>query len=81
MKVHSKLARVRSWLKWFATKHPQTCVFCGRLMHPDDFLVGDSSDGMTIHHADEDRSNNAIGNLHLYCRGCHQKQHRKTEVA
>jgi hypothetical protein len=76
MKVHSKLARVRGWLKWFAEKHPQKCVYCGKPVSTDQFLTGDSDDGITLHHFNEDRSDNSHMNLRLYHRSCHQLQHR-----
>jgi len=79
-KQSSKISRVREFLLWFATKHPQKCYFCKEPLEPERFREGDSADGILLHHIDHDRSNNDVKNLVFAHRGCHRSYHHQVKV-
>lgn len=39
-----------------------------------------SEKNLLVHHQDEDRTNNAIENLEVLCKGCHQKHHETRDA-
>jgi len=79
-KVYNKIRRVREFLVWFASKYPQTCHFCGEPIKTENITKGNSDDGLTIHHVDQNRDNNTPENLVICHRSCHLSYHRNNPV-
>ena len=77
--VHSRIRRVREWALFFARKVRPVCYFCSMPLSPEFFRLGNSSDRVTIHHVDHDRSNNRIENLVPVHRSCHARYHRNVQ--
>jgi len=69
--------------------HPPTgCYFCGKplLVRPDDMTFGHKrhprvNTDITIHHIDEDRTNNDPSNLAECHDSCHRSHHAKKRAA
>lgn len=78
--VHSKQRRLREWLWWAWQQLEPFCEYCGEAIPVDAVLAGDASDGILIHHEDEDRANNSPKNLKLMHRGCHRTYHSEKEA-
>ena len=41
--------------------------------------ICNSDKNLEVHHIDENKENNEIGNLRMLCKSCHSKQHRKID--
>jgi len=73
--VHSKIKRVREWLFWMSSRYAQVCHFCGKAIDPNDFIAGDTSDGILLHHINHNRGDNRAANLVPAHRPCHRLHH------
>ena len=81
--VYSKLDRAKQYLTFFFGKYEPKCFFCGEKLTAESFYPYKSSkkrDELTIHHIDENRSNNKISNLALVHRSCHRQYHRLRQL-
>ena len=52
------------------------CYFCGKRITEDE-AVDRIQDSITVHHKDEDRSNDTDSNLKFSHRNCHRKWHKE----
>lgn len=77
--VHSKQRRLREWLWWIWSISQPTCYFCEDTIPVEDILQGDASDGVLLHHLDNDRDNDDPENLVVAHRTCHREFHRNYE--
>jgi hypothetical protein len=82
--LYSKIERQKQFLTFLMDKYEPKCFFCGEKMDSLSFYrnkSGKQLDDFTVHHVDENRSNNHISNLVLAHRKCHLKHHRQKEKA
>jgi hypothetical protein len=75
----SKLRRTREHLYMLAATYAPRCYVCGEEIDADAIVQGNASDGLTWHHIDFDRTNNAPYNMALCHRGCHRSFHNSYE--
>lgn len=75
----ASLRRVREHLYMLAANYQPCCYVCGEEVQADDIVKGNASDGLTWHHVDFDRTNNAPYNMALCHRGCHRSFHNAYE--
>ena len=73
-KSYHQKARYREFLILLLQKYDICCFFCHKPITEED-LPARKVDAITIHHEDENRSNNAYWNLWLAHRGCHKHYH------
>lgn len=79
MGIYAKAGRLRDWLWWFAERYPQRCYVCGKLIPTEAFLMGDSSDGILLHHVRMNRADTRAKGLEPCHRGDHLSFHRSLE--
>lgn len=75
----SKVERYKYLLTVMFEQHKPKCYFCGEELQAIEFYPKKSGlkmDNFTIHHEDQDRSNNAPENLKWAHRTCHRKWHK-----
>lgn len=77
--VYAKIDRVRDWCAWFSANYPQVCWVCGEKIDTTAFLVGDSQDGIVLHHVNGNREDAEMKNLRFCHRSCHRSFHRQLE--
>jgi len=78
---YAKVARLKDLARYFVMKFEPVCPFCNEVITVNDLMQGHEPDKLTIHHCDEDRSNNIIENLILTHRSCHRRHHKLKERA
>ena len=73
-KVYHQKARYREFLILLIQQYDICCFFCCKPITEADLPVR-KVDSLTIHHKDEDRTNNSPYNLEVVHRGCHKHHH------
>ena len=59
-------------------KFKPNCYWCRITIKPSDIDV--DTDGVTLHHIDEDRNHNTVNNLDFCHKTCHQKMHKFSQA-
>ena len=77
--VHSKARRMREHLFLLVSQYAPACYVCGEHFDAETLCKGDASDGVTWHHIDMRRDNDAPDNLALCHRSCHRAFHIQLE--
>lgn len=77
---YAKIARLKEIVQFLVLKYEPDCPFCGRDISVNDLMRGHKMDDLTIHHINEDRSDNRIENLVLTHRTCHRRFHKRKEL-
>lgn len=78
--MYSRIRRRNEFLAAFIVMFDVRCEYCGEPIDPEEFFKW--RDDLTLHHVNEDRTNNLrddIVNGKELCvmhRGCHQKHHK-----
>lgn len=78
MTQSAKIQRHKELLKWFIEKYAPICYFCRSPIKSDSLfprISGKKHDDYTIHHVDQNRTNNSPSNLEICHRGCHRQWH------
>ena len=81
--VYSKIERLKKLVVFFILKYKPACFFCEKKIEILSFfpkLSGKKRDDYTIHHKDENRSNNKPANLVICHRSCHRQYHRLRQL-
>ncbi len=78
--VHSKARRLREHLFLLVSQYVPCCYVCGDQFDAETFCSGDASDGITWHHIDMRRDNDAPDNLAPCHRACHRSFHIQLET-
>jgi len=76
---YSKIARGKELIEHLVLKHKPRCYFCDKVIDLQSLSKGHEPDKLTIHHINEDRSDNRIENLEIAHRGCHRAHHRRLQ--
>jgi len=80
--IYAKSERYKYFLRILIDKYKIKCHFCGEQLDSFAFyrnISGKKQDDISVHHLDENRSNNNMENLEFAHRGCHMKYHRGVE--
>jgi hypothetical protein len=80
--MYSKVARLKSFLKWCFEKYQPKCYFCHEPLDFNEFYrnIKGGHDKLTEHHIDHNHWNDKIKNRELCHKKCHDVYHKNTYI-